>query len=392
MSLKSAFIEIINKVAKYDKGYGIHKNGVDNNYPELVESRIVNSVTALGCKDTKASFLSGKGFGDELNKLVVNKKKGTTLLQLDQDIADSIAEHNGVFIHANYNANFEISTLEVLPFSDCRLSKTDDDKNNAKVKVCTDWTDASKAKKAREIDTFNPKKKVIQEQIEKAGGIKKYNGQVFYFRFGKYIYPLSPIHPCLDDADSEKQAGVFKNTSLRKGFFGKTLFVTKPMVDPNLDKDIESDANIIKEQKSERDNFRDTVKKFVGAENVDGVMHIEMEMESDKLEDEILIKNIDANINDKLFAHTESSVSNNICIAYRIPPMLIRPTDKSLFASSGEAIREMKLFYQEQTSDERMMVEQIIKKLMAKHADKPDQELQLIPLISTSNTETNANN
>ncbi|PHQ27701.1 phage portal family protein [Leeuwenhoekiella nanhaiensis] len=383
MSLKSAFIEIIKRVAKFDKAYGIHNNGVDNNYPELVESRIANSVTALACKDTKASFLSGKGFGDDLNKLIVNKKKGTTLLQFTQDIADSIAEHNGVYIHANYNSLYEISTLQVLPFPDCRLSKEDDDKNVGKVLVCSDWKDSKLAKKARKVDFFNPKKKVVTSQVNTAGGIKKYNGQIFYWKAGKYIYPLSPIHPCLDDADSEKQAGVFKNTSLRKGFFGKTLFVTKPMVDPHLDK--ETQAKEIQEQKSEREAFRKTVKQFVGAENVDGVMHIELELESDKLEDEIFIKNIDANINDKLFAHTENSVSNNICISYRIPPMLIRPTDKSLFSSSGEAIREMKTFYQEQTSDERMMVEEIVRKLMALHADKPEAELKLIPLIAQTN-------
>lgn len=389
--LASAFIELFNKVAVYDKRLGIHNNGVDNNYPVVVESRIANSVTALRCKNTMATFLSGKGFGDDLNQIIVNPKKETTLLQLTQDIADSIAEQNGVFIHMNYNMNFDITTLEVLPFNDCRLSKTDDDKNNAKVLICTDWNDSKLAKKAREVDIYNPKSSVIKAQIAKAKGIKKYNGQVYYFKFGKYTYPLAPIHPCLDDADSEKQAGTYKNISLRKGFFGKTLVVTKPMVDPLLDKEVDGDE--IKKQETERENFRGTIKKFVGADNADGVMHLELEMESDELEKEILFKNIDANINDKLFAHTEGSVSENICVAYGVPPQLIRPSDKGLFSASGEAVREMKIFYQDQTNDERMMVEQIVKKLMAKHIKRTDQELKIIPLIEEAlKTPDNANN
>lgn len=383
----SAFIEIFQKLAKVDKKLGIHNNGVDNLYPEVVESRIVNSVTALRCKETKATFIAGKGFGEDQNKLIVNKKKGTTLLQLTQDIADSIAEQNGVFIQMNYNLAHEITSLEVLPFTDCRISKTDDDKHSPKVLVCSDWSDSKAAKKARKVDIYNPEPKVIDAQIAKAGSIHKYNGQVFYFKFGKYTYPISPIHPCLEDADSEKQSAVYKNISLRKGFFGKTLVVTKPMVDPLLDKETEIEE--IRKQEGERTAFRETIQKFIGAENADGVLHLELGQESDELEKEILFKNIDANINDKLFAHTETSVSNNICMAYGVPPLLIRANDGSLFSTSGEAITQMKIFYQDQTNDERMMIEQIINKLMAKFTD-PVEGLKIIPLISQPQTTENA--
>lgn len=378
----SALLELFSKTSKFEKRKGIYNNGIDNNYPEIVVSRIENSVTATRCKNTMATFISGKGFGDDLNKIVVNKFKGITLLQFTQDIADSIAEHNGVYIHINYNAEYEHSSFEVLPFTDCRVGKKDDNDHNAKIHVCKDWGNDLKAKKARKVDVYNPDKKVIESQVKESVSIKTYNGQILFFKFGKYTYPLAPIHPCLDDADSEKQASTYKNTSLRKGFFGKTLVVTPPLVEPSLDPDSDNEIEQrdYNRQKSERETFRKTIQEFVGADNADGVMHMEMELASEKMEDTIMFKNIESNIDDKLFAHTESTVSENICMAYGIPPMLIRNNDTALFSASGEAYIQMKKFYQNQTNDERMAVEQIINKLM-KNFSTPQTDLKIIPIV-----------
>ena len=67
-NLASTFIELFNKLPKFNKTLAIYNNGIDNDYPELVESVIENSVTASRCKNLMSSYLSGKGFGDELNK------------------------------------------------------------------------------------------------------------------------------------------------------------------------------------------------------------------------------------------------------------------------------------------------------------------------------------
>lgn len=378
-NLGAAFLEIFkNKGAKYDKTLKIHKNGVDNNYPDLVEALIENSVTATLSANLMASYISGKGFGDDANTIIVHKEKGTTLFQFAQDIAESIANHKGVFIHVNYNGEFEHKDFDVLPFSDCRLGKKDDNSYNGKILVCENWTDLKLAKKAKVVDVYNPNPKVIKSQIKKAHSIEKYNGQILYFKYGKKTYPLSPIHPCLEDADSEKQASKYKNTSLRKGFFGKTLVVTKPLVDGNLK---ESAPEEFRDQENARDSFRNTIKKFIGAENADGVLHLEMEFDGDKIEKEILFKNIESNIDDKIFAHTEASVSDNIRMCFNnVPAALIRSKDGALFGQSGEAIEQMKIFYQDQTNDERMKVEEIVNRLMAKFHE-PKENLKLQPLI-----------
>jgi hypothetical protein len=378
-NLGAAFLEIFkNKGAKYDKTLKIHKNGVDNNYPDLVETLIENSVTATLSANLMASYISGKGFGDELNKIIVHKEKGTTLLQFAQDIADSIATHRGVFIHVNYDANYDHKDFDVLPFSDCRIGKKDDNSYNGKILVCENWADSKLAKKAKVVDVYNPIEKVVKSQIKKAKSIEKYNGQIYYFKYGKKTYPLSPIHPCLEDADSEKQSSVFKNRSLRKGWFGKVAIVTKPLVDGSLEGVDDEEYQV---QVTARDHFRNTIKQFIGVENVDGALHVEMEFEGDDLEKEFLIKNIDSNINDKLFAHTENTVRDNIMMCFNnVPAALVRSKDGSLFGQSGNAIKEMKIFYQDQTFDERSKVEEIVNKLMKKFQD-PQENLKIVPLI-----------
>ena len=378
--IRSTFIQIFNKLARYDKSNKIYLNGVDNSYPDFVESIISESVTASRCAKLMSDYISGKGFGDEANKIIVNKDKELSLLRFTQDISESISEHNGVFIHVNYNGEFDIKSMDLIPFPDCRVGKKDGNDYSGKIVVCKDWGDSLQVKKAIEIDVYNSEKKVVEKQIEAAKGIGKYNGQILYFKFGKYTYPLSPIHPCLKDAESETQASVYKNVSLRKGFFGKTLVVTKPLVSAS-----ETDENY-KEQQTQRENFKTTLKDFIGAENADGVLHMEMEFDAEKIEDVLFFKNIESNIDDKLFAHTENSVSDNIRMCFNnVPAALIRSQDGKLFGSSGEAINAMKEFYQEQTNDERMMVEEIVNKLMKSFTEKRE-NLKLIPLIAPKPT------
>lgn len=373
--IQAAFLQIFNKTPKYDKSKKVHLNGVDNNYPDFVESIISESVTASRCAKLMADYISGKGFGDELNKVIVHKEKQTTLLKFAQDIAESIAEQNGVFIHCNYDGNHDITSMDVLPFSDCRVGKKDGNDYSGKILTCNDWGDNKKVKQATVIDVYNPDKKVIQQQIEAAEGINNYNGQILYFRFGKYTYPLAPIHPCIKDAECETKASIYKYTLMDRGFFGKTLVVTKPMVSATP-----KEEENYKEQLTQRENFRKTIKQFVGAENSDGVMHMEMEYEGDSIEDDIIFKNIDSNIDDKLFAHTEKSVGDNVRMCFNnVPGALIRSQDGKLFGSSGKEIDSMKEFYQEQTSKERMILNEIVNKLMSHFVDKQE-NLKIIPL------------
>ena len=223
-----------------------------------------------------------------------------------------------------------------MPFSSCRIGQKDDNNYSGKILICKDWTDEKETKNIKKVDVYNSNKAVIKEQFEKQG--KDYNGQILFINLDEEtIYPFATIDAVQNDCDSESQASIFKNRSLRKGFFGKTLVVTRPMV--GVEK---NDANMERwtAENNERLNFQRTIKNFIGAENAEGVLHLEMEFDDDlKLDNAIMFKNIEANIDDKLFAHTEESVANNICFAFNnIPKILVRNTEGSIFGSNGTAI------------------------------------------------------
>lgn len=382
-NIASAFLEIFNKSSKYDSQKQIFLNGEDNLYPDRIESVSEHSVTAKRAAALMASYIVGKGFGEELNNLIVNERTGKTALDMASAIGVNFAKFRGVFIHVSYKIQKTGETLtyshnsySVLPFSDCRIGKSDDSGYSGKIWVCSDWSDPEEVKKAKAYDVYNPDQNVIKAQIKKAKGIANYGGQILFYNFDDYVYPLSNLHPAIEDAESERLASVYKNKSLKKGFFGKTLVVTKPLVD-NF-----AEAEEKQRQESEREAFQKTIQKFIGAENVEGVLHLELEFRGDKLEDEILFKNIDSNIDDKLFEFTERSVSDNIRMCFNnVPAPLIRSRDGALFGPNGEGVRALKEFYQDQTENERLVLQQIMNRLF-KHYKEPKTGIKVIPLIS----------
>jgi len=384
MNIISSFLEIFKVETAFNKRKEIYENGADNAYPELVDRLIKNSVTAKRCSKLVSSYVIGEGFGEEQNKMIVNEKKGLTLLQFGYDIAKTYTDQQGVFIHVNYSADLSVSEFSEIPYTHCRLGKSDDNDYSGKILV-KKWNDPYDKKDPIYFDVFNPRKDVVQAQIEAAGGIKKYRGQILFVNNSNLRYPLSTIDSSLMDAESENKVSVFKNVSLKKGFFGKTLVVTPPFVDGNMDQKTEEYQNAV----SERENFKKTIQQFVGAENSTGVLHLEMELDDNDIDKVIMFKNIETNINDELFKHTETSIRDNICISYGVPPMLISQTEGSLFSSSGEAYTQMKLQVQESSAIDRRIITETINKLLVL---KGDQEVEIELLIKKEEIDDEVSN
>ena len=119
-------IELAKRLISFDKSLGVYANGIDNDYPERVERIINNSATAKPCAKLFRKYLVGKGFEGNLNDFLVNKDNRITLRKFLFNIANSYAYQNGVFIHVNYNLNFKITSLKVLPYKHCLVGKKDD--------------------------------------------------------------------------------------------------------------------------------------------------------------------------------------------------------------------------------------------------------------------------
>jgi hypothetical protein len=388
--------DIYQNIVNYNKKKEIFYNGEDNLYPQRMDRFINNSVTAKTATSLMIQNLILNGFGDSLDKTIVNKFKRITLYNFADDLANSKVRQRGSFIWIGWNANYKISSVEVLPFHTCRLEKMDAEGHVAKIQYSRQW-DESKQEDLVTFDIFNPDPNAIESQVKKAGGWNKYKGQVLYVNDDSdYIYPLSRIDAVSNDCDNEHQASVYKNQLLRKGFFGKTLIVTRPLTEKDLPKTIFRDGVEIRnkeyyDQESEREEFKNTIQDFIGAENAGGALHVELEWDHEKLDDAILIKNIDSNLDDKLFAHTESTTRKNILIAFNNLPNGLVEQSEGIFSNSGEAIKEMQNQYKNNCAKERSQFIDLLNDIWKRMEIYNGQPLILIDNATTEINNTGAN-
>ncbi|WP_116790149.1 hypothetical protein [Flavobacterium psychrotrophum] len=385
--MKTLLVDVWKRLTPWSKSADVYANDVDNAYPERMDRLVNNSVTAKSAAAIMVQYLIGKGYGTDADNLIINKQKNLKLIDFADDVADDLVKQRGVYIHINYNALYKVADCSVLPFEWCRIGKKDSTDYSGKIAICKEWL-KPKRSDIELIDVYNPRKAVIDAQVEKAGGWEHYKGQVLYVNMDtKLIYPLSRIDSVAEDCDSEAQASIYKNRLLRKGFFGNTLVVTRPLVGDGL----EPGSHAFKEAESEREAFQKAIKESLGAENTGGVLCLEMDFAGEKLEDAILIKQIESRIDDQLFNYTETSVRENILVAFNnLPAGLIKTNDNALFGNSGEAIREMKRTYWENTTKERNLLTATLNQLLAASQDYPSlivQPLQLTDDAAPDNTE-----
>jgi hypothetical protein len=373
--------DVSKKETTLDKKLNVYKNGSDNAYPELMDRYINNSVTAKTASNLMKQSLLQKGLGVH-DKVIVNKNKNLTLYNFADDIANSKVRQRGCFIWIGYDANYKISDVEVLPFQNCRIGKKDTEDYSSKILYSKNWNE-SKQDDLIVFDVYNHDTLVINSQVEKSGGWGKYKGQILYVNDDSdYIYPLSRIDAVQYDCDNEQQASIYKNTLLRKGFFGKTLMITRPLVDRDLPKSIEVNGEITRNleyynQESEQTAFKDTIESFVGAENAGGALHIEIDYEHEKLEDAILFKNIESKLDDKLFEYTERSVRKNILIAFNNLPNGLVEQSEGIFSNSGEAIIQMQKQFDENCEIERSQFTDLLNDIWKMHVKYDGLPIQL---------------
>ena len=384
-SVRTELLDIVKRLVRWDKKLEIYTNGADNAYPERVDRLINNSVTAKMSLSVLTQYIIGKGFGVS-DDIVINSKTEQKLFDFALDIADSISEYRGVAIHFSYNLNLKPVNPKVIPFESVRIGKKDSKKYNSKILITDDWIGA-KVDDLKVIDVFNENEAVVTSQMEKAGGIEKYKGQILYINFDKnHYYPLSRIDSVINDCDSEAQASVYKNQLLRKGFFGKTLVVTRPLTDNQVPEYIiNGEGSRIpnreyRDMMDEADQTKATIESFLGAENAGGAMLMEMDWAGDNLDDAIKIQQIESKLDDKMFTYTEESVSKNILMAFEnLPISLVKSPDSAMLGNSGASMKEAKKLYWENTEKERNKFTTILNEVMSYIG--VNTQLEVIPLV-----------
>lgn len=354
------------------KGYPFLANGEKNDYPTMIELLVGGSATAKACAGVIADFIYGKGFYLEAearatarqqrtrfrkDTLYINDKRETPN-DLLKKVARSLSYHKGVFVQVNYNQLFQKTSVQVLPYRYCRLGARDSNNYRGKVLYYENWDNLQDKKEVDKqvtaIDMYDPRPEVIQAQVERVGGWENYKGQVFFLNLDRNdSYPLAWADVVLLDCESEMLSTKYTRNGFKKGFFGTYAFVTSTM---NSDED--------------REDFRDNLRNSIGVEAEQSVFHFELEMKGDKLEDQVLVKPIESNVKADLFEYADKKTANNIRKTYgNIPPVLIDFVEGKLGNTSGDSLKEARIFMQEQMQEERQDVQEMFEELFDNFAE-----------------------
>jgi hypothetical protein len=345
----------------YDKRSKLLRYGKGNQYPQFIEDRIERSPMASRCSEIFKDFLQGDGFADEnLNRLVINKD-GEDMEEILELIAEDYSKHKGFALRFVYNIFLEITQIYHVPFKDCRYGLPDKYGYVSMIAVNDNWENDTQKKASRKteiqyVPVFNPKKEVVQAQIDQAGSIRQYKGQILYCTPHKNKYPKAHIDPVLEDVDTDARVSISKNMNTHNNFMASGI-----IIDPN---NYEVDEKGVSKQQND---FCDEIEKFQGAENTGALLYFHLPgltpEEANKLN---LFQPTQVQNLDRIFEFTEQSSENRIRRELMVPKPLLSEFDGNSLSQSAAILRESVSVYNLLTSNHRAKIEKALQKLQKK--------------------------
>jgi hypothetical protein len=322
---------------------------IDNKYPSRIDDIIKASGTASNCSEKYAKFINGKGFKDNsFYKSKINRRQLTVDGLLRQTTAD-YSKFRGFAIHVNYNALLQVNEVNYIPFENCRLGLRNSSGYVSKIAVYDNWdlkNGTLDKSKIDFIDRWNPGPEVIMAQINAAGGIQNYKGQVLWYSAdGDDKYPLSIVDPVLEDVVSDAGMKTFRLRSV------STSFLPSHTVEYPFEFESEED------EQQEVENW----KKFQGPENANKIMILQNKSGPDN---SIKINKVELQDTDKMYNITNTTCKNSIIERYGIPPVLANVLIPGKLGTATEFEDAYKI-YNSVTSDERKLFEEKFKEVFS---------------------------
>jgi hypothetical protein len=355
-SLRASLIELFTRKIVTTKSDIVYTNDEDNLYPNRIEAIINNSPTASRCAKLMEKFISGQGFEDPAQDIMINKSKNYRLSDIKNLAAKSISIHYGVYFQVFYGADFKINKIDVLPNIKCRNSKEDANENKGKI-YFKDWTEKNKfgsKDKAQTFYPYNSNKDVILAQMKADSPnaetmeelVAGSTGQVYYLNLTpEFHYSLSLVDSVYNDADTEYRLSLYVNKQMRTGFLDQTIVITQG-IDKELDELINSQ-----------------LKDLMGSDNAGNLMHITVPQGTDiDLDKALVTKQIPSSFKPELLDKISNHLRKNIMGAFNNPPEeFISGGSGALFGTSSDKYGALKDFYSEQTAFEREAIEKTLK-------------------------------
>jgi hypothetical protein len=342
---------------------------VDNAYSQRVENIIDSSGTGKSVTRMFAKYLFGSGFANEkfYNKVV--NKKGLTADKLLRKVCKSISKFDGFAVHFNYNLNYTVSEVQIVPFKHCRKVTEDNEDHPNTIAVYDDWGRERKKGIDREkidyIDLFNDSPEVVKAQVEAAGGWAKYKGQILYWTIEEGDYCLAPGDAVLEVMQTDSKAKGFKYRGITTNFMAShVLEIDQFEEDPDATED-------------EKEQFMETLNEFQGSDEALKILLLERRPGSAPF----TMTKVDIQKVDDLYKYTEESCRDNIIRHYLIPSVLLMAIPGKL--GTNKEMNEAAQQYNAITSDYRLMIEEVFELMFRSfyYEINPDKDYTIIPLI-----------
>ena len=352
---------------RFDTGYiqtlGIQRYGVDNLYPQVLRDIIAASSTGSECVERFANFIEGNGFREELFSEYVVNRRGDTADDIHALVCKDVADFDGMALHVNYNVQGDIVELHHVPFENCRLLEEDANGYMAKIAIHPDWT-GKKTRKGKAIqvkkenidyiDVFNPRKEVVLAQIEAAGGIEYYKGQVLWISgAGRNVYPVSRADRVITEMSTDEGLANVKYRNVRCNFLPSGMVITKKGSSVKFD----DEGNPVKPSKDEDEGFSDTIKQLQGDVNAGKLLEVTLNSEEDAPQ----FVRMNSNNYDKEFSVTDASVVERIYSAFGQEPWYCIRVGKVGF--SGDILEDAFEYYNSIVNKQQRMIERVFQKI-----------------------------
>jgi len=361
--------------------FGILNYDLDNAYPQRMLELVAGSPTAKDCWNKRAKFIAGNGFEDKaLGRQIINPK-GLTIAKLLKAIATDKALFTGFGIHVNYNANYQISSVNYVKFEDIRMGDTDSPDTTDKFALYNDWGRKTWKNIMRSkiifLNKYDPDPEAIQRQVNTAGGWEKYSGQLYYFNPEIDDYPLIEADSVWEDFETEAGIKIFNNREVTTGFLPSTmLFMQSRREEADNSRPDDGEQTFI----NQPSQLEKDLGEFQGTKSAQKIIVIEYEDESQKPE----FKPYTIQNNDKLFETTERSVEARIIKGFSVPKELINAEKSSGLSNGGEkkeAIRE----FNDNTAADRSEIADVLAEIFDKfYVDvNPSGNWNIIPIPTT---------
>ena len=352
-----------NRVILYD---------IDNAYPTRTKRILKSSPTGVACANLLARFITGKGFeNQDFNNQIVNTK-GQKIKQLLRLAAIDFSYHKYFAFHVNYNLNYEISSVTRIDPEYVRLGLRDSNGFSPKVVLWDNWSydNFARAESHRvqdEINVFNPDPKAVAMQIEKAGGINHYKGQVFVYWGEEQTYPETIYDSVLNDLTVEGKISEKNLSDVENDFAATTVFT--------FSEELTDEARTAKLGHLRQSQGSNGKRIFL----VDGVGEGGFDMHQ-----------VQKNFSDRQFEHTEQTSRRRIIRAFSQLPILHGEDRANAISADGQAIQIAYEFYNKQTVDFRECFEESFKTVFQafKYPINPQENYSIVPLNFTDSNKT----